>query len=85
MKKKLSTENIANELEGASLFFTKPRSPTSTENTLVEKQTSMIAGSLTSAQPPVENVKVKIIKTSKAQKQEQLGQSDTVIPRHQSY
>lgn len=48
MKKKLNTESIANELEGASLFFTKSPTPPSLpkpEKSIIDKYTQSTANS----------------------------------------
>ena len=50
MKKKLNTENITNELEGASLFFTRSVTSPSVEALLAEKQPSPIIESPTPIQ-----------------------------------
>ena len=60
MKKKLLTEDIANELEGASLFFTKPAAPLSSQESvknIAEIKTNPLAASPffeTSPNPPPE-------------------------------
>ena len=82
MTKKLNTENITNELEGASLFFTK--SPTSSykDIAIVEKEIEPATESSALASVPAEQVKSQEIKRPKTQKTRQLSNSGTVIPRH---
>jgi len=82
MKKKLKTESIANELDGASLFFTKSATPPSSAGILDEKPTSLITASPTSAQPPAEKPQPEIIKKLEGHKKEQPKRLDTTTPRH---
>lgn len=57
MKKKLNTEGITNELEGASLFFTKSTTPPSlpkTEKSIIDKYTQPTANSPLLAEPEIQ-------------------------------
>ena len=80
MKKKLNVDSITNELEGASLFFTKSASPLSVPEP--EKVESTLPDSLISAETeapkemPEKVTKSNKIKTAKSDNDE------TVIPRH---
>ncbi len=82
MTKKLNTESISNELEGASLFFTKSATPPTTDNISVEKETNPITGSLTLAQLAPEKVQPETPKRSKLHKVEQPSNRDTMTPRY---
>jgi hypothetical protein len=84
MKKKLNTDSITNELEGASLFFTKPPSPPplpEPEKSIVE---SMTATSI-SVVPPTqkESEKIKKDKTPKPKDSMVSRHHDTMTPRYQ--
>ncbi len=79
MKKKLNIESIANELEGASLFFRKSDSPQSNEKVLNEKKNAPLPDSpivieQTAEKVPTQNVNKEKTKGSNSR--------DTVIPRH---
>jgi outer membrane biosynthesis protein TonB len=82
MTKKLNTESIANELEGASLFFTKSTTPPPHDNSSIERQTSPTPTPPALAEPPTEKVVPEITKKAKPSKTPQPGARDTVIPRH---
>ena len=82
MKKKLNTENITNELEGASLFFTRPASPLSDETALIEKQPSPVIESPAPVQPQISNESTEITKKPETIKQEQSKRRDTTTPRY---
>ena len=85
MKKKLNTVSIANELEGASLFFAKSPSPPSLQEpdkTIIEKVMSPIIDSPTQSKPPVEKVQTEKIKKTKDEKSEQPSNHDTTVSRY---
>ena len=79
MKKKLITDSIANELEGASLFFTKPAPPP------LPPEPEKIENSVVSSPAPEKPVRIekpKKIVNIKKPKIIETEKHDTVIPRH---
>lgn len=82
MTKKLNTENIANELEGASLFFTKPPTPLSGDSVSIEKEEVVVAEHSTLAPTPAQQVKQEETMKSNITKTMRVSNRDTVIPRH---
>lgn len=82
MKKKLNTQSLANELDGASLFFTKPSPPPSVEAGSEEKQSNPINVSSTHAQATVTKVPSEIEKKTETPKKEQSKRQDTMTPRY---
>ena len=78
MKKKLNTDSITNELEGASLFFTKSASPPSLP--IPEKVESIPVVTISSEHAVSEEIRI-AKKTPKHTTVKQ-DKRDTMIPRH---
>ena len=78
MKKKLNIESITNELEGASLFFTRSATPPPADTEAVETESpSARLNLLISARTPSEKAQPEIVQKPETIKEEQ---SDMVIP-----
>src|SRR5687768_1117406 len=93
MKKKLNTDSIANELEGASLFFSKPVAPPpapAPEQAETKKAINPLADSpffeksspLQTTDSPIEEIKPAKKVVRKKEKVEQPSNRDTTIPRN---
>src|SRR6266540_1389034 len=80
MKKKLNTENITNELEGASLFFARTPTPPPSEAKAVEPEPVPIPVSPAPVQEQSAKVRAEIVNKPEIQKDEQTN-SDTTTPR----
>src|SRR6266496_525744 len=80
MKKIINTDSIANELEGASLFFTKSATPPSLPEP--EKVESSLRDLVISEQIEAPKEKPEIITKPKKIKSPKPNSDDTVIPRH---
>lgn len=78
MKKKLNIDSITNELEGASLFFTKSITPPSVPEPI--KVERPLPDSSTSAEP--EAPKQKPEKVKKPKEPKSIKSDDTVTPRY---
>src|SRR5687767_5949042 len=70
MKKILNTENITNELQGASLFFTQRASPPTLEPKTAENERLLKAGSPTPEPQPAREEKVVNKRNTENPKQE---------------
>ncbi len=84
MTKKLNTESIANELEGASLFFTGPVTPPARK---LAQQSEELADEQAQASPqtettPIARTELQRPTQSRPSKPEKPTNRDTVIPRH---
>lgn len=75
------TESITNELEGASLFFTRSTTPSPANNKPVESQSIPITESHAPHQPPTEKLQSEITNKPEAAKKDQPN-SDTMPPRY---
>ncbi len=76
MKKKLLTEDIANELEGASLFFSSSATPPPGKETSVQKEIEP-APTIPITTSPTPQEETPIVKKTPASRKH-----DTVIPRY---
>ena len=83
MKKKLNTENITNELEGASLFFTRSTTSPLAETVLAEKQPSPAIESPSRVQAQISKENAEIPQKHESNKQESSNRRDTTTPRLQ--
>lgn len=79
-KKTLNVENIANELEGASLFFTKP--PSSPLQPVYEEVKNDLPDSPTLKEAEVPAERIKKISKPKEEKAQKIATNNTVIPRN---
>lgn len=82
MKNKLNTENITNELEGASLFFTRAAIPSSVEVVSPEKQSSPIIESPTPIQTQSFKEQPEIAQKPETPKSKRTTRRDTTTPRY---
>jgi len=85
MKKKLNTENITNELEGASLFFTKSATPPNLpepEKSIIDDKTAPKPDSPISTMKSTEAAHPEKTEKIKAKKVEQTNNRDTMTPRY---
>lgn len=82
MKKKLLTENITNELEGSSLFFTRSTPPPSPEPLQAKNEPNPIIETPLSTPPQVETVEPETPKTPELYKKGASKRSDTMTPRY---
>lgn len=93
MKKKLNTDSITNELEGASLFFSKPAAPPPSpepEKAVTKKAINPLADSpffeksstLPTTDSSVEEIKPEKKVRRKKEKIEQTSNPDTTTPRN---
>ncbi len=85
MRKKLNTESITNELEGASLFFAKSDSPPSlpkpeTEDSLRVESVDSVQSPQTPQSPTISEKKGKTVKDLPL-KEKKPTNRDTTIPR----
>jgi len=80
MKKKLNIDSIANELEGASLFFKRQSSPPPQDTSITETGSNPNPSPSFEEKPPIQTVEP--TKIDKPKKHIEKIHNDTVVPRH---